>query len=169
MIIISVAAARLLPTRAAAAGLPENNPAVYLPTRNQPRSVDIGYNAALRACRKYDWWTILLSPHTLEHGRNPPPSDYYENISVSVLAPWRIQASKFDYKNNVRLNWKRINDTRFEAGSSPVNPRSYLYRGLFDHRQPPRLKPRSSTSSGTLESKICAAYTPDIRFSDNAA
>jgi hypothetical protein len=58
-------------------------------------------------------------------GRVPVlPSDYFQNLTVSVSPPWYIVAveSSKDGLGNVPLRWKRNSDTQFEAEPSLLNP-----------------------------------------------
>ena len=50
------------------------------------------------------------------------PSDYVENLSVSVPAPWKIVSVKDKGFSKVRLDWTRVSDTRFEAKPALLNP-----------------------------------------------
>jgi hypothetical protein len=52
------------------------------------------------------------------------PTDFYENLSVTVDRPWKIIAveNKEFLSPEIRLRWKRVNDTRFEAEPVLLNP-----------------------------------------------
>jgi len=52
------------------------------------------------------------------------PSDYHENLSVSVRNPWKIvtvENSTF-LPSDIELRWERVSDTRFEAEPALLNP-----------------------------------------------
>jgi hypothetical protein len=60
-------------------------------------------------------------------GKNPIlPSEYHENLTVTVNAPWKIvtveNQGRFSFGESILLNWKRISDTSFEAEPALLNP-----------------------------------------------
>jgi len=61
------------------------------------------------------------------------PSDYHENLSVNVDPPWRIVAVENgrDFYGLVRLRWKRISDTRFEAEPALLNPGDLVSTNVY--------------------------------------
>lgn len=56
-------------------------------------------------------------------GRAPIlPSDFYENLSVTVDEPWKIITVEDRGGPGPKMHWKRVSDKRFEADPTLLNP-----------------------------------------------
>jgi hypothetical protein len=68
---------------------------------------------------------VITNAWITNKGRSPIlPGDFYEHLSVSVDKPWKIIAveDKGIMSPGIRLHWKRVTDTRFEADPTLLNP-----------------------------------------------
>ena len=69
---------------------------------------------------------LLIGRAYIENVGKAPilPSDYYENLSVSVPNPWKILAVTNSVENSsyIGLNWKRVSENKFEAEPALLNP-----------------------------------------------
>jgi hypothetical protein len=61
------------------------------------------------------------------------PTDYFENLTVSVAPPWNIVIvdSSVGWQGNVSLRWKRKSDTTFEAEPSLLNPGDTVSTAIY--------------------------------------
>jgi len=52
------------------------------------------------------------------------PADFIENLSISALRPWRIVAveNTKDLPDGIKIKWFKVNDNRFEAKPTLLNP-----------------------------------------------
>ena len=81
------------------------------------------------------------------------PTDFYENLRVTVEKPWKIVAveNRGGFSPGIRVRWKRVNDTRFEAepmllnGGDRIDPLVYLTDTEFSDAASP------STTTGRKE------------------
>jgi hypothetical protein len=104
--------------------------------------------------------TIVLDNDTVENlfvastslqnaGQSPIlPSDYFENLSVSVEAPFKI-LSVTSGEGPVQLRWNRVSDQRFEAEPALLNPSDSVFVQVY-------------LTDGANRPELRAAVFPDI-------
>jgi hypothetical protein len=62
------------------------------------------------------------------------PSDYHENLSVTVSDPWKIievETRSRMLTKTIPLRWQRISDTRFEAEPALLNPGDTTFAAVY--------------------------------------
>ncbi|MFI5329704.1 MAG: hypothetical protein ACHQ2F_01520 [Desulfobaccales bacterium] len=60
------------------------------------------------------------------------PIDYYKKLSVSIQKPWKILNVDNSYPNAlVKLHWKRVDNTKFEAEPALLNPGDYVIPKIY--------------------------------------
>lgn len=70
--------------------------------------------------------SLIISQAYLKNvGKSPIiPADYIEPLTVSVKSPWKIVAvaNSADFSSFVQLHWTRVDETKFKAEPSLLNP-----------------------------------------------
>ncbi|MDE2259752.1 MAG: hypothetical protein KGK17_05440 [Betaproteobacteria bacterium] len=62
------------------------------------------------------------------------PSDYAENLSITVNSPWKIIAIENpaqNFQNIVHVEWRKISSNKFEAQPILLNPGELIYAEVF--------------------------------------
>lgn len=75
----------------------------------------------------------MIASSSLRNAGTSPilPSDFHENINVTVESPWMIVAVENKWTLGAKLKWKKISDTRFEAEPTLLNPGDTLYTYIY--------------------------------------
>lgn len=97
---------------------------------------------------------LLISRVSIRNAGSSPilPADYYERLGVAVRPPWKLLAVECDTRSRVRLNWKRLNDNKFEADAALLNPGDVVDLAVYFTNSDGRSA--LSTENGTNESPL---------------